>query len=642
MTLACWLGLCLVAQSAAASPPAADVAAAYREAKARAGRDPDALVRLALWCEQNGLTAERLKSLSLAILYRPDHEAARGLLGLVNYRGKWKRPDDVRAAEEADPEARKLQQEYLARRARARPTADSQQELARWCEQNGLADQAAVHYRQVVRLAPERPAAWKKLGYVKSGKGWARPAEIAEAKAEAEAQSRADRAWRPKLEKYRDDLIGKDAAKRRRAEEALASITDPRAVPMIWAVLVRPDAATQLRAADAMAQIQGPAASNALAMLAVSSEFPDVRGRATQILSRRDPREFVEPLLERVHRPFKVTVSSDVSLGSYGQVFAEGERYNLRRTYQVDAERTLARIPSRLFADGMPFLGGMDPQSAAIMNSLAGSSWSRGGAIDVQRMAMQRDLDIASFWSRIDSNVQLARARMAEDVAGLEAANREIRAANDRVLPLLKLSTGRDFGEDQDSWMRWWSDQLGAVYSSSTPAEKPTYSDFVSIQTEPPHTGCFVAGTLVNTARGPEPIETLQVGDRVLSQDTTTGQLSYRAVTATHENGPMPTLRLTLGTEPIVATGIHRFWRPGKGWTMARDLKPGDLVRTLGGTSRLSAVEPGPVALVYNLDVAENRDFFVGKGGYLVYDFSLVCPATTPFDAAPASVATAP
>ena len=45
---------------------------------------------------------------------------------------------------------------------------------------------------------------------------------------------------------------------------------------------------------------------------------------------------------------------------------------------------------------------------------------------------------------------------------------------------------------------------------------------------------------------------------------------------------------------------------------MARDLKPGDLIRTLGGTRPGKSVES-----VYNLEVARGRSFFVGKGGAL-------------------------
>ena len=57
---------------------------------------------------------------------------------------------------------------------------------------------------------------------------------------------------------------------------------------------------------------------------------------------------------------------------------------------------------------------------------------------------------------------------------------------------------------------------------------------------------------------------------------------------------------------------MHRFGRVGKGGTMARDLKPGDLIRTLGGTRPGKSVES-----VYNLEVARGLSFFVGKGGAL-------------------------
>ena len=49
---------------------------------------------------------------------------------------------------------------------------------------------------------------------------------------------------------------------------------------------------------------------------------------------------------------------------------------------------------------------------------------------------------------------------------------------------------------------------------------------------------------------------------------------------ALHHNRPKPTLRIDLGDEAIVATPIHRFWKAGRGWAMARDLKPGDTIRT--------------------------------------------------------------
>ncbi len=140
---------------------------------------------------------------------------------------------------------------------------------------------------------------------------------------------------------------------------------------------------------------------------------------------------------------------------------------------------------------------------------------------------------------------------------------------------------------------------------------------------------------MVRTLGGPARIEEIRVGDQVLTQEPRTGALSYHPVVAAFHNPPNATLRIELDRETIVATGIHRFWKAGKGWTMARDLKPGDAVRTLGGTATVTSVEGDGVQPVFNLQVADAESFFVGEQGALVHDNSLVRPTPEPFDAPP-------
>ena len=43
----------------------------YHALNAKAGKDPQAQVKLALWCEARGLNAERLKHLAQAVLSDP-------------------------------------------------------------------------------------------------------------------------------------------------------------------------------------------------------------------------------------------------------------------------------------------------------------------------------------------------------------------------------------------------------------------------------------------------------------------------------------------------------------------------------------------------------------------------------------------
>jgi hypothetical protein len=233
------------------------------------------------------------------------------------------------------------------------------------------------------------------------------------------------------------------------------------------------------------------------------------------------------------------------------------------------------------------------------------------------------------------------------------------------VTQVLREATGQDFGEDPQSWTTWWVDQLGYRSRPQSPAPVPTYVQNVPLAYLPQGVvpqqvnqagtptvttavsssvspggvshSCFKAGTPIHTLTGPRPIESIQVGDQVLTQDVQTGALSYQPVLAVFHNRPDATLRIELDGdgETIVATRIHRFWKAGQGWTLARDLKPGDTLRNLGGTARVRSVEPDQVQPVFNLQVAEGASFFVGSAGTLAHDNSLVEPVPAPFDAPP-------
>ena len=146
---------------------------------------------------------------------------------------------------------------------------------------------------------------------------------------------------------------------------------------------------------------------------------------------------------------------------------------------------------------------------------------------------------------------------------------------------------------------------------------------------------CFGAGTQVHTIEGPRPIEDLRDGDDVLTQDPSTGELKYQPLVAVYHNPPNATFRVELAgiTESIVATGIHRLWKAGKGWTMVRDLEPGDVLRTLGGTTTVKSVQQERVQPVFNLRVADGESYFVGRCGILAHDNSTINPTPEPFDA---------
>ena len=579
----------------------------YRLLATAVGRNPDAQVRLALWCETHGLIPERLKHLSLAVLLDPGHATARGLLGLITYRGQWQGTDAVAARVRADDTLSGALAEYNVRRRKAARTADAQWKLAVWCEQRGLKAEATAHLVATTRLDPEHEGAWKRLGCKRHNGRWLTEEQVAADRAEAEAQKDANRRWKPLLTKWRAWLADRD--RRHEAERMLAGVSDPYAAPAAWAVFAGGGAVDQARAVQLFGQIDAPAATKMLALLAVFSPSSDVRRKATETLSRRDPRDALALLVGLLRDPdlnpktvlyrVQLVPTGAMGVGSPGITFVEGRYANLLRFYTVDESWKISSYTTPLPAANYE------------------------GRVQRQRSAQIREFET------IVSGLLAAEFREFGQISAV------IRRLNARVINILKAIAGEDRGDDWETWKRWWVEELGYAYDPdqfrnppdrSIDLPKPTYVSTL-------HYSCFGAGTPVRTLTGPRPIESIRPGDQVLSQDVENGALGFAPVLAVFHNKPAPTLRIDLDGEPIVATGIHRFWKVGRGWVMARELKPGDAVRTLGGQARVDAVSVDEVRPVFNLEVGESRSFFAGGAGALVHDNSQVQPVPHPFDA---------
>ena len=79
-----------------------------------------------------------------------------------------------------------------------------------------------------------------------------------------------------------------------------------------------------------------------------------------------------------------------------------------------------------------------------------------------------------------------------------------------------------------------------------------------------------------------------------------------------------PLLELGVQGRTIKVTAEHPFWVRGRGWLMAKELLPGDLLRSHDG--RWVALhflrDAGEVATVYNLSVADYHTYFVGDAAW--------------------------
>ena len=576
--------------------------AAYRAAAARAGTDADAAVnvRLALWCEAHGLDAERSRHLALALAADPANAKARGLSGLVADRGRWRSASDLAAATRSDEALNAALAEYNARReALPRPeTAGAHWALALWCQARGLAPEAVAHFSAVTRLDPGRADAWQKLGCRRYRGRWLTEAQVRAEEADAQARRDADRRWREPLRQWwRDYVAREDPQSRSGFAAAFATSLEPPAVPTIVSLFAKGDAEQQLAEVRLLDRIDAPEASQELARLAVVGRDDEVRGQAADAIARRDANDAIEWLIGALHDPLRIDVHG--APGAVGVLEVEDEAAILQKTYR----QRVVRSP--------------------IMPNVGVPAWILG-----------------PFSSSTGRNGPTARQKINRDVASARRVNARRESINERVGGVLAMVTSEHFGADPDTWRRWWSQEQGVPYYRTSMYDKPVIRRVsrTTINLAPPGSGhgrCFAKGTLVRTVLGPRPIEELQVGDRVLTSDVTTGALEVRPVVAVRHNPPSATLRLTLGSESLVSTPIHRFWKSGTGWVMARDLKPGDAVRAIGGVVRVVGTEPDAVQPVYNLEVAEGRSYFVGDRGVLVHDYSPALAVSVAFDAVP-------
>ncbi len=739
--------------AAANLKPAPTIASEYESRKAQTGRDADAQIKLALWCEQHGLEQERLKHLGAVVLRDPTNALARGLLGLVEYKGTWKRPEAVADAIKTDVAHADLLVEYNARRVKTPVAAGPQYKLGLWCEEKGLTDEARAHFATALRLEPTNVDSLKKLGYKKVGNRWITERQAAFEKAEREAQTAADREWKPRFEALHSQF--KSKTKRADAERMLAEISHVRAVPMLLKTFVGGDVDQQQMTVQVLGQIDAIESSRALAKYAMFAESADIRARATATLRRRDPREWADlPLVllrSRINYKMKPVggptdpgfLEITTKTTNYKRIYRPGAAYQIQPGDRIFTDASGQQIVSRLngifetgqaniissaswqgardTANALGLPPGIGPnivyayatQNALVLDqpvilgpnanavtgqlnhALQGSSFAGQGerlasAAVATEQNFQRNLltysvlgpeMAAKQWVQrgansygflgsngllfeVASTTNVPLAQLQRDALNSQSAavdslnadksllddyNRNVSKTNSRSLDLLTTTTGLAFGDDREAWDKWFTTQIGYAYV--TPQQAPTVVEEVptTFQSQvtatasldmlnarippPPSHNCFGKGTLVRTPSGARAIEDLKIGDLVLSQEMASGKLHYKPIVAVHHNPPSPTHKIMLNGEALVSSHFHRFWKVGQGWVMARDLKVDDKIRVLGSVATISSIEPSPVQPVFNLNVADDSNFFVGSIAALVYDASIPDLKLVPFDA---------
>jgi len=211
---------------------------------------------------------------------------------------------------------------------------------------------------------------------------------------------------------------------------------------------------------------------------------------------------------------------------------------------------------------------------------------------------------------------------------------------NNRVCSALATATREPIAAVPSQWWSWWNDENGVFVQGQKPVrtafrrQQINVVDQVDASQVSPQTraavsqavaqqakDCLAAGTVVWTSNGPVAIEKVQVGDMVLAQDTTTGELTFKpALETTVRPVSMLVKIITAQGEVIETSAGHPFWVSGDGWVKARDLRSGMELHGLRGPVRVSSVNDSREEQTYNLIIADHNTYFVGKSKVLSHD----------------------
>lgn len=491
-----------------------------------------------------------------------------------------------------------LLNEYRALRDAAPKTAEGQVKLANWCQEHKLGDQERAHLLQVIVLSnsdAERAHTFRRMGYRKVGLNWVSPTELQEAQAKQKQDQERLREWQQTFERIVRNWSA-NPKQHKQALDELKTIDKPSAIPALLAASTTNEtlALAICQQLDKMPTFE---ASQALATIAVHSDWPAVRQAATESLKGRRIDDFGPVLLGALRTHLSVTNQNN----GFGFVAR-------RLIFREEADRYVS-IDLQFLP--RPELAVIIPRILLPTNLLRMMATP-----EIARPLNRARIDNERFIGDADHVLQTR----------IDEENDRTEEYNERASATLAAVTGQEPSSNPHYWWAWWYLHSG---TQRAPKQCVTELKTALLPAMVPvlYSSCLVAGTPIMTDTGFRGVEQIQVGDRVLSKNPETGELDFKPVIHTTGRDPVRVVRFNVGETTIVASEGHHFWVSGNGWTRVRDIKSGTPIHTTTGMSRAELIESeADRQLVYNLIVDDFHTYFVGKDLILSHDVSQPSP----------------
>ena len=553
------------------------------------------LIAEAAYHEIYGRNDLRDQLLDQALKLDPSNETAQAQRGRVKIGEKWFDPTQENLADADSPGYR----EYLAVRDANPDTVEGNLAVANWCRQNHVPDRERAHLERVTWLDPNHSEARRRLGFQRIQNRWVSQTEREQQNTVAQVTAERMDAWSTVVAKLGRRLA--NVRDEERARELIRAIDHPAAIAALEQLLGSKNEATAQLVVDHIAIFPQVEATDSLIRFAVFGPWESVRKSAAQALGSREMYQYVPTMLAEVSSP--IISRSQIITGARGGVL-----HQLTFFRDVQGERQVLEFNS-------------------IYNRATPADELSPDVID------QGQRRVAS----VERQASAAQA----------AQNQAIDQLNDRIMTALRTATGEPIDNDPQAWWKWWNDRNGVYTSGELPLNmvrnvsevELVDRSYIALDRRPSGIAtpaptryeCLVAGTPVWTDRGPVAVEQVRVGDLVLSQDVASGRLEYKPVVRPTVRPATPVVHLDLDNgDRISASGGHPFWVAGEGWFKAGEIKPGMSLHALDGSVLVRTTTAGPAQELYNLVIADNQDYFVGKSAVLSHDNSLRAPTPNP------------
>lgn len=569
--------------------------------------------------------------------------------GQLEIEGKW-----YRLPELDQPQQSTVMQQYYTERGDAPLDIERHRQMAKWSHANKLPTQAEAHWYGVLDSDPNDLEARLALRYTQIQGRWFSFTEISQLQARAKEQAKSLREWLPKVREMVTGIENGTSARRLKAVQQLKAIKDPNAILALQFAAERINTQTASHVLNTLKRFQTKEACMALASIAVNNSTTEL-GQEAALALKQFPKEMYVPALldfmsteKDLRRNLVTEPNGDLVL----QLLEVRELKSHVETAQLDKILKINNSSTVPFGINSPFANRGASGEIVVQGSTIVAASDNQVASAVTQSEAERDAD--SRQSR------------------LEQENEQTRQTQRSVCTVLRIVTGEKLDDSPTQWWNWWdleqeiltvgnkeilrnydrnfqslvysvdpqrtrifqatgsteraADDAPASTASSAELGNRIRPSFARINPSARH-DCLAAGTMIQTERGLRPIETIQIGDIVVSQNIATGAISLKPVLRTSQRPPSITVVIALSNnEKIQATLGHHWWVIGKGWIKTKDLQPGMRIRTASSYIEITKLEDAEDTITYNLSVADNHTYFVGSERLLSYDSNELIP----------------